>query len=69
MTLSLVKIWTATPIYAYVVEITAYGIFISKSGWRFVSFKARAKLFCVLLPYAISVNFALYNNAPPANRS
>ena len=58
MTLSLVKIWTATPIYAYVVEITAYGIFISKSGWRFVSFKARATLFGRLLAYTISVDLA-----------
>ena len=55
---SLVKIWTATPIYAYVVEFTTYGIFISKSGWRFVSFEARAKLFDKLLAYAISGNFA-----------
>ena len=58
MTLVLSQNLDRHPVYAYVVEFTTYGIFISKSGWRFVSFEARAKLFGMLLACMISANFA-----------
>ena len=45
-------------------EITAYGIFISKSGWRFVSFEARAKLFDIQLAYANAISHKIMIHLP-----
>ena len=53
-----------SPIEYSLNKTTTYGILISKSGWRCLSFKGRAKLFRMLIPYDISLHKISFHLPP-----